>query len=134
MKTAKLAVDFPPKCYLFCECNSQELTGLVRISKTRYCWKHLSLEQVMFINLYPASRGPSIFLDKSGSLKEHCVTRKKPEQYSNLERIKFQETSIFYTHYLKGFREMIYLSRNIRDLSELAGGRGGGNRGRVTTF
>ena len=25
MKTAKLAVDFPPKCYLFCECNSDRI-------------------------------------------------------------------------------------------------------------
>ena len=31
----------------------------------------------MFINLYLASRGPSIFLDKSGRLKECCVTRQR---------------------------------------------------------
>ena len=58
---------------------SVTLTGLVRISKTRYCWKDLSLDKLMFINLYPASRGPLIFQDKFGRLKEHCVTRKKPE-------------------------------------------------------
>ena len=45
---------------------SVTLTGLVRISKTRYSWKDLSLKKLLVINLYPASRGPSIFLDKSG--------------------------------------------------------------------
>ena len=48
---------------------SVTLTGLVRISKMRYHWKDLSLKLLLFINLYPASRGPSIFLDKSGRLK-----------------------------------------------------------------
>ena len=100
MKTAKLAVDFPPKCYLFCECNSDRIGQNIQ-------------NEVMFINLYPVSRGPLIFLDKSGSLKEHCTTRRKPEQYSSLEQIEFRETSIFYTHYLKGFREMICFLRNI---------------------
>ena len=58
---------------------SVTLTGLVSISKTRYYWKDLSLEKLMFINLYPASRGSSIFLDKLGRLKERCVTEKKQE-------------------------------------------------------
>ena len=48
----------------------------------------------MFINLYLARRGPSIFLDKSGRLKEHCVTRQK--NATILEPlIEFRETSIF---------------------------------------
>ena len=47
---------------------SVTLTGLV-VSKMRYRWNDLSLKLLLFINLYPASRGPSIFLDKSGTLK-----------------------------------------------------------------
>ena len=45
------------------------LTGFFKISKMRYHWKDLSLKLLFFINLYPASRSPSIFLDKLGRLK-----------------------------------------------------------------
>ena len=45
------------------------LTGFFKISKMRYHWKDLSLKLLLFINLYPASRSPSIFLDKLGRLK-----------------------------------------------------------------
>ena len=40
METAKLAVDFSPKCYLFCECNS------VRISQN--IQNEVSLERSIF--------------------------------------------------------------------------------------
>ena len=56
---------------------SVTLTGLVRISKMRYHWKDLSLKLLLFLNLYPASRGPSIFLDKSGRLKRSVAWRDK---------------------------------------------------------
>ena len=56
---------------------SVTLTGLVRISKMRYHWKDLSLKLLLFLNLYPASRGPSIFLHKSGSLKRSIVWQDK---------------------------------------------------------
>ena len=56
---------------------SVTLTGLVRISKMRYHWKDLSLKLLLFLNLYPASRGPSIFLDKSGRLKRSIAWRDK---------------------------------------------------------
>ena len=59
---------------------SVTLTGLVRISKMRYRWKDLhcvSLKLLLFINLYPASRGPLIFLDKSGRLKRSIAWRDK---------------------------------------------------------
>ena len=71
---------------------SVSLTGLVRISKVRYRWKDLSLKLLLFINLYPASRGPSIFLDKSGRLKGALRDETKLEQYSSLERIEFRNT------------------------------------------
>ena len=56
---------------------SVTLTGLVRISKMRYGWKDLSLKLLLFINLYSASRGPSIFLDKSGRLKRSVAWQDK---------------------------------------------------------
>ena len=59
-------MDFSPKCYLFCECNSVRI-GQNSKSKTRYRWKDLSLKKLSFINLY--------VLDESGRIKEHCVTR-----------------------------------------------------------
>ena len=86
------------------------------ISKTRHPWKDLSLKKLLFINLYLASRGLSIFLDKSGRLKERCVMRQNrnntwASNKSSFERrkpsLEFQETSIFYIRYLKGFRETI---------------------------
>ena len=82
---------------------SVTLTGLVRISKTRYCWKDLSLKKLMFINLYPASRGPLIFLDKSGRLKElkprtNRVSRNQHILYSPLERISRKTTATIRTH------------------------------------
>lgn len=39
---------------------SVTLSGLVRISKTLYRWKHLSLLMLFLTNFYPASRGPWI--------------------------------------------------------------------------
>ena len=100
-KQCLIGSGFSPKCYLFWECNS--LTGLVRISKTRYCWKDLSLKKLMFINLYPASRGPLIFLDKSGRLKElkprtNRVSRNQHILYSPLERILRKTTTTIRTH------------------------------------
>ena len=95
---------------------------MVRISKTRYRWKDLSLKKLLFINLYPPSRGLSIFLDKSGRLKEHRVTRQNRNnaQASNefsfrtwKPSLEFRETSFCYIHHSKGFRETIYFSRNI---------------------
>ena len=87
-----------------------------RISKTRHPWKDLSLKKLLFINLYLASRGLLIFLDKSGRLKEHCVMRQNrnntwASNKSSFEMrkpsLEFQETSIFYIHHLKGFRGTI---------------------------
>ena len=75
-----------------------------RISKTRHPWKDLSLKKLLFINLYPANRGLSIFLDKLGRLKERCVMR---QNWSNTRasnewsfetqklNLEFWETSIF---------------------------------------
>ena len=83
-------MDFSPKCYPFLV--SVTLTGLVRISKMRYVWKDLSLKLLLFINLYPRSRGPLIFLDMSGSLKGVLCDETKLEQYSSLERIEFRNT------------------------------------------
>ena len=101
---------------------SVTLTGLVRISKTRFCWKELSLKKLLFINLCPASRGPPIFLYKLGRLKERCVTRQNRNNTWALNEssfetqkpsLEFRETSIFYIRHSKGFRETIYFSRNI---------------------
>ena len=98
------------------------LAGLIRISKTRYHWKDLSLKKFMFINLYPVSRGPSIFLDKQGRVKKRYVTRQNwnNTRASNESSFEMQkpslespETSIFYIRHSKGFRETIYFSRNI---------------------
>ena len=75
-----------------------------RISKTRHPWKDLSLKKLLFINLYPESRGLSIFLDKLGRLKERCVTRQnwnntQASNESSFEmrklNLEFWETSIF---------------------------------------
>ena len=75
-----------------------------RISKTRHPWKDLSLKKLLFINLYPASRGLSIFLDKLGRLKERCVTGQnwsntRASNESSFEtrklNLEFWETSIF---------------------------------------
>ena len=101
---------------------SVTLTGLFRISKTRFCWKELSLKKLLFINLCPASRGPSIFLDKLGRLKKRCVTRQNRNNTQALNEssfetqkpsLEFRETSIFYIRHSKGFWETIYFSRNI---------------------
>ena len=86
-----------------------------RIFKTRHPWKDLSLKK-LFINLYLASRSLSIFLDKSGRLKERCVMRQNrnntwASNKSSFEMrkpsLEFQETSIFYIRHLKGFRGTI---------------------------
>ena len=101
---------------------SVTLTGLFRISKTRFCWKELSLKKLLFFNLCPASRGPSIFLDKLGRLKKRCVTRQNRNNTRALNKssfktqkpsLEFRETSIFYIRHSKGFWETIYFSRNI---------------------
>ena len=87
-----------------------------RISEKRHPWKDLSLKKLLFINLYLVSRGLSIFLDKSGRLKERCVMRQNrnntwASNKSSFEMrkpsLEFQETSIFYIRHLKGFRETI---------------------------
>ena len=115
----KLAVDFCPKCYLFV---SVTLTGLVRISKTRFRWKDLSLKKLLFINLYPASRDSSIFVDKSGRLKERWVMRQNWNSTRALNEssfemrkpnLEFRETSIFHICLSKGFWEAVYFWRNI---------------------
>ena len=49
---------------------SVTLTGLVRIPEMRCRWKDLLLKKLLFINLYPARTGPSIFLAKSGRLTD----------------------------------------------------------------
>ena len=94
------------------------LTGWVRISKTRNCWKDLSLKLLLFINLYHASRGPLIFLDKSGRLKRSVVWREKTgtiiepqtNRVSKHENwvLSFEKPAFFYTHHSKGFQEMIF--------------------------
>ena len=73
MSTVKLAVDFSPKCYLFCECNSDRISQNIQ---NEVSLENLSLKKLLFINLYPASRGSSIFIDKSGRLKE-CLMRRQ---------------------------------------------------------
>ena len=111
-------MDFSPQCCLFFV--SVTLTGLVRISKTWYRWKDLSLKLLLFINLYLVTRGPTIFPDKSERLNEHCVVRQnwnntRASNESSFETrkrsVKLWETSIFYIHHLKGFQETIYFSR-----------------------
>ena len=102
---------------------SVTLTGLVRISEKSYRWKDLYLKKLLLVNLYPAIRGPSIFLERSGRLKKHCVTRQKKKtntiatNESSFETrkpsLEFRETSIVYIRHSKGFRETIYFSRNI---------------------
>ena len=78
--------------------------------------------KLLFTNLYPASRGPSIFQDKSGRLKERCRMRQNRNNTRTLNEssfetwkrgLEFWETSIFCIRHSKGFREMIYFSRNI---------------------
>ena len=66
-------MDFSPKCYLFLV--SVTLTGLCQNTQNEV-WLERSIFQVvvLFINLYPASRGPSIFLDKLGRLKRSVAT------------------------------------------------------------
>ena len=109
---------------------SVTLTGLVRISKMSYHWKDLSLKLLLFLNLYPASRGPSIFLDKSGRLKRSVAWRDKTgiileprTNRSNFETrkpsLEFWETIIFYTHHGKGFQETIYFSKNNNNHSHI---------------
>ena len=58
---------FPQSVTFFSECNSDK----------SYHWKDLSLKLLLFINLYPAIRGPSIFLDKSGRLKRSVAWQDK---------------------------------------------------------
>ena len=67
---------FPQSVTFFSECNSDK----------SYHWKDLSLKLLLFINLYPAIRGPSIFLDKSGRLKRSVAWQ------DNVERIEFRNT------------------------------------------
>jgi len=107
---------------------SVTLTGLVRICKTRYRWKDLSLKKLLFINLYPPSRGLSIFLDKWGRLKEHRMTRQNRNNVRASNELSFEtwkpslefgETSFCYIHHSKGFRETIYFLRNITMTSRM---------------
>ena len=110
---------FSPKCYLFYECNSDRIGQDIQ---SRYCWKGLSLKKLMFINLYPVSRGPSIFLDYQGRVKKRYVTRQNRNNTQASNKSSFEtrktslespETSIFYLHHSKGFRGTIYFLRNI---------------------
>ena len=101
---------------------SVTLTGLVRISKTRFRWKDLSLKKLLFINLYPASRGSSFFIDKSGRLKERWMMRQNRNNTRALNKSSFEmwkpspefrETNIFYICHSKGLQETVYFWRNI---------------------
>ena len=58
----------------------------------------------MFINLYPASRGPSIFLDKFGRLKEPCVTKKKTGTHA-LNESSFEKPAYFIFTSRKDFKK-----------------------------
>ena len=95
---------------------SVTLTGLVRISKVRCGWKDLSLKLLLFINLYPASRGPSVFPDKSGRLKKSVVWQDKTGtildprtnwvlKHENQVRLEFWETRIFILTTQKDFEK-----------------------------
>ena len=57
----------------FSECNSDRIGQ----NTQNEVWLERSIFQVvvLFINLYPASRGPSIFLDKLGRLKRSVAWR-----------------------------------------------------------
>ena len=95
-----------------------------RISKMRHPWKDLSLKKLLFINLYPESRGLSIFPDKLGRLKEQHVTRQnwnntRVSNESSFEmqklNLEFWETSIltFATQFNSGVRRVIGSSKQI---------------------
>ena len=113
-------MDFSPKCYLFRECNSdrigQDIQNEVSLERSVF-------EEVVVYQLYPASRGPSIFLDKSGRLNERCVTRQnrnntwpRTNRVSKCENLvlSFKKPAFFiFDRHMKGFRETIYFSRNI---------------------
>ena len=89
----------------------------------RYRWKDLSLKLLLFINLYPASRGPAIFLDKSGWLKRSVAWQDKtgtilePQTNRVLKHKKrvssFEKPAFFILTTRKDFRKTIYFSRNI---------------------
>ena len=89
----------------FSECNCDRIGQNIQneVLLKRSIFEEVNVYQYLF----------NIFLDKSGRLKERCVTRKKLEQYLSLKQIEFRETSIFHIHHLKGFWEMIYFLRNI---------------------
>ena len=72
-----------------------------RISKMRHPWKDLSLKKLLFINLYPANRGLSIFLDKLGRLKERCVMR---QNWSNTRASNEWSFETFATQFNSGVR------------------------------
>ena len=101
-------MDFTPICYSFCECKSDRIGQNIQ--------NEVLLERSVFeeVNVYqfiPCKQRPSIFLDKSGRPEERCVTRQKTatilEPQTNPE---FRETSVFYIHHSRVFREMIYFS------------------------
>ena len=105
---------FPQNVTFFSKCNSERIGQNIQ--------NEVSLKLLLFITLYPASRGLLIFLDTSGRLKRSIVwwdktgTILEPRMNQVLKhenRVEFWETSIFYTHHLKGFQETIYFSRNI---------------------
>ena len=73
-------MDIPPKRYLFLV--SVTLSGLVRISKARYCWKDLSLLILLLINLLTILGGPGANSGDEGKSKraEKCGAKKSKEQ------------------------------------------------------
>ena len=114
---------FSPKCYLFYECNSDRIGQDIQ---SRYCWKDLSLKKLMFINLYPVSRGPSIFLDKQGRVKKRYVTRQNRNntQASNKSSFETQkpslespETSIFTFATQKDFERRFFSRETVTTLT-----------------
>ena len=90
----KLAMDFYPKCYLFRECISYRIGQ--NIQNEVSLQKDLSLKKLLYINLYPVSRDPSIFLYKSGRLRECSVKRQNRNntQASNKSSFKMQKLSL----------------------------------------
>ena len=110
IESLKSSSGFFPKMIPFLV--SVTLTGLVRISKKRYCWKDLSLKKLLFINLYPTSRGPSILLDKRQNRNNNWASNESSFE-TGKPSLEFRETRFFYSHHLKGYREMIYFLRNI---------------------
>ena len=109
---------------------SVTLTGLVRISKTRYRRKDLSLKKLLFINkyLHPASGDPLIFLDKSGRLKERCMKRQNENNTralneSSFERrkpsLEFEKPAFLYSPLQRISRNDLFLEKHNNDHSHV---------------